>query len=75
MPLIPAENLIKHYRIVQIFDNLSPEVEGDSVIGLIGQNGAGKTTTIKIVLSIGGGSASLGELSRQVGTQKGGGQS
>ncbi len=75
MPLILAENLIEHYEMVQAFGNLSPEVEGDSVIGLIEPNGAGKTTTIKMILGIGGGSASLEELSRQVDTQKGGGWS
>lgn len=74
MPLILAENLTKHYRMVHAVDNPSLEVEEDSVIGLIGPNGAGKTTRIKMILSIEGGSASLEELYRQVVTQKGGDQ-
>ena len=52
MPLILAENLTKHYGIVHAVDNLSLQVEEDSVIGLIGPNGAGKTTTIKMILGL-----------------------
>jgi len=52
MSLILAENLTKHYGLVQAVDNLSLEVAEDSVIGLIGPNGAGKTTTIKMILGL-----------------------
>ena len=52
MPLILAENLVKHYEIVHAVDDLSLEVEENSVIGLIGPNGAGKTTTIKMILGL-----------------------
>jgi ABC-2 type transport system ATP-binding protein len=52
MPLILAENLIKHYGIVHAVDDLSLEVEEGAVIGLIGPSGAGKTTTIKMILGL-----------------------
>jgi len=70
MPLTLVETLIKYYGMVQTFGNLNSEVEGDSIIDITGPDGAGKTITIKMSLGTGGGSASLEELYRQVGTQK-----
>jgi ABC-2 type transport system ATP-binding protein len=52
MPMILAENLTKHYGIVNAVDNLSLEVEEDKIIGLIGPSGAGKTTTIEMILGL-----------------------
>lgn len=52
MPLVIAENLVKHYGKVKAVDGLSLILYEGSVTGLIGPNGAGKTTTIKIILGL-----------------------
>lgn len=52
MSLIYGENLTKHYGIVHAVDNLSLQVEENSILGLIGPNGAGKTTAIKMILGV-----------------------
>ncbi|MEM2587365.1 MAG: ABC transporter ATP-binding protein [Candidatus Bathyarchaeia archaeon] len=52
MPLVVAENLVKHYGKVKAVDGLSLILYEGSVTGLIGPNGAGKTTTIKIILGL-----------------------
>lgn len=52
MPLIVAENISKKYGNIVAVDNLSLQVNQDSIVGLIGPNGAGKTTTIKMILGL-----------------------
>ncbi len=56
-PAIQTEGLTKHYRglfssrTVRAVENISLEVQPQSVFGLLGPNGSGKTTFIKMLLS------------------------
>lgn len=49
MTVITCDKLAKHYGAVKALDNLTMEVEKNTITGLIGRNGAGKTTLLKII--------------------------
>lgn len=47
-----VEGLTKRYRHALALDNLSFQVAGGEIFGLIGANGAGKTTTMAVLLGL-----------------------
>ncbi len=49
MAIISVQNLVKRYGQFEAVSNLSFEVEGGTIFGLLGSNGAGKTTTLEIL--------------------------
>lgn len=51
MKKLEIKNLSKRYKNFKI-ENLSFEIKGGSIVGLIGENGAGKSTVIKSILGI-----------------------
>jgi len=59
-----VENLTKRFGGLQVFQNISFDVEPGRVVGVIGPNGAGKTTLINVIcgmLSPSGGKVWLGD--------------
>lgn len=48
--VLEVKNLCKSFGHLSVIDNLSINVEENSVFGFIGKNGAGKTTTMKMIL-------------------------
>lgn len=51
MEKLEIKNLSKRYKNFKI-ENLSFDIKGGSIVGLIGENGAGKSTVIKSILGI-----------------------
>lgn len=51
-PIIKTVNLSKDFENVQALKNVSLEIPGGSIFGLLGLNGAGKTTVIRILLGL-----------------------
>ncbi|WP_231186403.1 ATP-binding cassette domain-containing protein [Haladaptatus sp. DYF46] len=49
MPNLRVENLSKSYQEVVALEDVSFEVEQNSILGLVGDNGAGKSTLLKIL--------------------------
>ena len=49
---LKIENVSKHFGEKLAVDNISFEMDGPGVFGLLGTNGAGKTTTIRMMLGI-----------------------
>jgi len=47
--MLSIKNLSKHFGSLKALDGVSLEVEGDSIVGLIGPNGSGKTTLFNVV--------------------------
>ena len=47
--MLTIKNLSKHFGSLKALDGVSLEVEGDSIVGLIGPNGSGKTTLFNVV--------------------------
>lgn len=47
--MLNIKNLSKHFGSLKALDDVSLEVEGDSIVGLIGPNGSGKTTLFNVV--------------------------
>ena len=47
--MLTIKNLSKHFGSLKALDDVSLEVEGDSIVGLIGPNGSGKTTLFNVV--------------------------
>lgn len=47
--VIEVENLTKRYRDVLAVDDVSFEIEKDTIYGLLGRNGAGKTTVMSML--------------------------
>lgn len=50
--IIECEGLTKNYGKTKAIDNLSFNIEENSITGLIGRNGAGKTTILKILAGV-----------------------
>ena len=50
--MLKVSNLRKDFSTIRAVDDVSFEVQGGQILGLIGRNGAGKTTTIRCVLNI-----------------------
>lgn len=47
--VIEVKNLTKHYKDKNALDNVSLDIEGGAIYGLLGRNGAGKTTLMSIL--------------------------
>ena len=47
--MLTIKNLEKRFGSLKALDGVSVEVEGDSIVGLIGPNGSGKTTLFNVV--------------------------
>ncbi len=47
--MLKIKNLQKNFGSLRALDRVSLEVEGDSIVGLIGPNGSGKTTLFNVV--------------------------
>lgn len=50
--ILSIENISKNYGRIRALDNLSIEVSGGQVFGILGPNGSGKTTTLSIILDL-----------------------
>lgn len=50
--LVEISHLSKSYDSIKAIDNLSLQLEGGKIIGLLGPNGSGKTTLIKVLLGL-----------------------
>ncbi len=50
--MIRIENINKHFRKLQVLDNISATFQKGQVVSLIGPNGSGKTTLIKSILGM-----------------------
>ena len=52
MTAVVVDALTKKYGRERVVDELSFQVEGGQILGLVGQNGAGKTTTLQMLAGI-----------------------
>ena len=52
MPLLVAQQLVKSYSGRRVVDQVSLEVSGGEIVGLLGRNGAGKTTTFRMTIGM-----------------------
>ena len=52
MSVLQIHNLSKSYGKVKALNDVSFDVPGGSVFGLLGPNGSGKTTLLSIILDI-----------------------
>jgi ABC-2 type transport system ATP-binding protein len=52
MSFLILENVVKNYASTRALDNISFEVQPQTIFGMLGPNGAGKTTTIRIITTI-----------------------
>ena len=50
--VIEVKNLTKEYKKLKAVDDLSFDVVGGEILGLLGPNGSGKSTTINCLLSL-----------------------
>ncbi len=50
--MLKVENVTKYYGDFLAVDNLSFEVKGGEIFGLLGVNGAGKTTTFRMIIGL-----------------------
>ena len=50
--MIKFENVDYSYSSKKVIDNLSFEIEGSGVYGLLGENGTGKTTMINLMAGL-----------------------
>ena len=48
-PIVKVEHLHRSYRGITALDDVSFELQGNTIIGLLGRNGAGKTTLMRIL--------------------------
>ncbi len=47
--MIQVQNLTKNFGNITAVNNISFKVDGNQIVGLLGQNGAGKTTTMRML--------------------------
>ncbi|MEM0139715.1 MAG: ABC transporter ATP-binding protein [Ferroplasma sp.] len=52
MKIINIENLTKQYGKIKALDNISLDIAGGQIYGILGPNGSGKTTLLKIIAGI-----------------------
>jgi len=52
MPLLKAENLVKHFGAVRAVDRISFEVAAGETLALVGESGCGKSTAGRLVLRL-----------------------
>lgn len=50
--MLKVENVTKYYGDVLAVDDLSFEIKGGEIFGLLGVNGAGKTTTFRMIMGL-----------------------
>ena len=50
--VISIENVTKKFRDITVLNNVSLEIEGGTVMGLIGRNGSGKTVLMKCICGL-----------------------
>lgn len=50
--MLEVKNLVKHFGIKKVVDNVSFKVEDGKILGILGKNGAGKSTTFRMILNI-----------------------
>ncbi|MGH9045761.1 MAG: ATP-binding cassette domain-containing protein, partial [Acidimicrobiales bacterium] len=48
-PTISVHGLTRRYRDNVALDNVTVDIDGPSIVGLLGRNGAGKTTLMRII--------------------------
>jgi ABC-2 type transport system ATP-binding protein len=51
-PVVTTNKLTKHFGRIKAVENLTFEIPGKSVFGLLGPNGSGKTTTLGMLLDV-----------------------
>ncbi len=51
-PIIQIKNLSKNFKKIKALDNISLEIQKNTIFGLLGSNGAGKTTLIHILMGL-----------------------
>ena len=52
MTLLECKNLSKHYGRYPALSNITLQIDGGHIIGLLGPNGSGKTTFIKLIAGL-----------------------
>jgi len=52
VPLLEAHNLVKRFGDREAVRNVSFDVNGADIVGLLGRNGAGKTTSFRMVIGM-----------------------
>ena len=52
MAILGASQLQLHYADLEVFSNVTLQVDEKDRIGLVGPNGSGKTSLIKVLLRI-----------------------
>lgn len=52
VPLLRVEHISKRFGPVQALDDVSMEIQHNSIVALLGDNGAGKSTLIKIISGV-----------------------
>lgn len=50
--MIEITNLTKVYDSRPVIDDITIKIEGNQIVGLLGQNGSGKTTLLKIIAGL-----------------------
>ena len=51
-PIVKVEHLYHRYTTQWAIEDISFEIDGSGVVGLLGSNGAGKSTTMNIICGV-----------------------